>query len=409
MFGMLKQIAGLRIPYALAVYDNHEINRVVSVLKEHREAMGKETAEFEKNVAKAFGKRYGIMVNSGSSANLLALELLDLPKGSEVITPVLSFSTTVSPIIKMGLTPIFVDTESGKYTIDVNLLEKAITKKTKAIFFPHLVGNVPDMKRILKIAKKYKLFVIEDSCDTFGAKYDKKPTGYYSDITTTSFYGSHLITAGGNGGMIMVNKPEWQRKLKMLRGWGRSSSIFNESEDITKRFSKKIRNTAYDAKFIFAEIGYNFLPNEMGAAFGNEQLKKFPKFSKTRKYNFKRLLKFFKQYESLFILPKQDPKTDTSWLAFPLVIKENSPFTREKLVRYLETNNVQTRPVLTGNILEQPGFVSLRKKWNPQKFPIANEVMERGFLIGCHHGMEEKHLKRLEELFTTFLKPYLNN
>lgn len=406
---MSKQISGLRIPYALAVYDDHEIKRVVNVLKEHREAMGKETAGFEKKTAKAFGKKYGVMVNSGSSANLLALELLNLPKGSEVITPVISFSTTVSPIIKMGLTPVFIDAENGKYTIDVDLLEKAITKKTKAIFFPLLVGNVPDMKRILKIAKKYHLYVIDDSCDTFGAKYDKKPTGYYSDITTTSFYGSHLITAGGNGGMIMVNKPEWLRKLKMLRGWGRSSSIFNESEDITKRFKTKIRNVSYDAKFIFAEMGYNFLPNEMGAAFGNEQLKKLPKFSKTRKENFKRLLKFFNKYESLFILPKQDPKTDTCWLAFPLVIKKSAPFSRVKIVKYLETNNVQTRPVLTGNILEQPGFVSLRKKWNPQKFPIANDVMERGFLIGCHHGMEEKHLKRLEELFTTFLKPYATN
>ena len=403
---MSKQIAGLRIPYALAVYDNREIKRVVNVLREHREMMGKETAAFEKNVAKAFGKKFGVMVNSGSSANLLALELLNLPKGSEVITPVLSFSTTVSPIIKMGLTPIFVDTENAKYTIDVALLEKAITKKTKAIFFPLLVGNVPDMEKILKIAKKHNLYLIEDSCDTFGAKYNKKPTGYYSDITTTSFYGSHLITAGGNGGMILVNNPEWLKRLKMLRGWGRSSSLFDESEDITKRFKTKIRNTDYDAKFIFGEMGYNFLPNEMGAAFGNEQLKKFPKFRKTRKENFSRLLKFFQQYESLFILPKQDQKVDTCWLAFPLVIKNDAPFSRVKIVKFLETNNVQTRPVLTGNILEQPGFTSLKKKWNPKHFPIANEVMERGFLIGCHHGMEEKHLKRLEELFTTFLKPY---
>jgi len=371
--------------------------------------MGKETAEFEKNVSRVFGKKYGVMVNSGSSANLLALELLNLPKGSEVITPVLSFSTTVAPIIKMELNPIFIDTKNGEYTIDVNLLEKAITKKTKAIFFPLLIGNVPDMERILKIAKKHKLYIIEDSCDTFGAKYNKKPTGKYSDITTTSFYGSHLITAGGNGGMIMVNNPLWLKRLKMLRGWGRSSSIFNESEDITKRFKTKIRNTAYDAKFIFDEIGYNFLPNEMGAAFGNEQLKKFPKFSKTRKYNFKRLLKFFKKYEHLFILPKQDLKVDTCWLAFPLVIKSDAPFKRIAIVNFLETHNVQTRPVLTGNILEQPGFANLKKKWNVKNFPVANEVMERGFLVGCHHGMEEKHLKRLEELFETFLTPYANH
>ncbi|MBI5122569.1 aminotransferase class I/II-fold pyridoxal phosphate-dependent enzyme [Candidatus Roizmanbacteria bacterium] len=397
-------ISNLRVPYALAVHDEQENKKILAVLNEHRTNTGRETYEFEERSTKYFGKKYATMVNSGSSANLLAFELLDLPEGSEIITPLLTFSTTVSPILKKGLVPVFADVTDGSYQIDVDQIEQLITNKTKALMIPLLLGNVPDMKRLKKLAKKYKLYFIEDSCDTYGAKYANKPTGTYSDITTTSFFGSHIITAAGNGGMILVNKPQWHKRAKVLRGWGRDSSIFQESEDITKRFAKKLGNLPYDAKFIFSEIGYNFLPCEISAAFANAQLDKLDKFRKTRIHNFSSLYNFFKNYEDLFILPKQDVLADTQWLAFPLTIKKNAPFNRLEIVTFLEKNNIQTRPIFTGNILRQPGFKKIPHRIAKNNCPITNDIMERGFIVGCHHGMNEDHLEKLKRVFVEFLK-----
>jgi len=394
----------LRIPYAQAVHDNKETKRVVKVLEEHRTNLGTETREFERKVSRFFGKKYGVMVNSGSSANLLASELLNLPVGSEVITPLLTFSTTLSPILQKRLIPVFTDVEEGKYTININHVEKLISKKTRAIMIPLLLGNVPDMERLMRIARKHNIFFIEDSCDTIGATFDDKPTGAYSDITTTSFFGSHIITAGGNGGMIMVNNKKWLDKLRMFRGWGRTSSRFNESESISKRFKTKVEDIPYDAKFIFEEVGYNFLPNEIGAAFGNAQLNKLARFRKIREHNFKELYAFFRKYEQFFILPVQNPRVNTWWLAFPITIRKSAPFTRFKLTSYLEKNNVQTRPIFTGNILKQPGFKKITHKVIVESSLVTNDVMERGFLIGCHQGLEKEHIERLKELLYVFLK-----
>lgn len=399
--------SNLRVPYALAVHGNEEKLRVIKVLDEHRTNLGKETIEFEKNVAKAFGKKFGVMVNSGSSANFLAIELLNLPPKSEVITPLLTFSTTVSPLVQHGLIPVFADVDPGKYTVNVDQIEKLITKKTKALMIPLLLGNVPDMGRLKEIAKKHKLFFVEDSCDTLGATFNGKPTGAYSDITITSFFGSHIITAGGNGGMIMVNRADWKDKVNVLRGWGRSSALFAESENIEKRFKTKLGTIPYDAKFLFDEIGYNFLPNEMGSAFGNAQLEKLPKFRKIREYNFRYLINFFKKYEEFFILPKQDKKVSTQWLAFPLTIRASAPFSRLELVKYLEAENIQTRPIFTGNILKHPGFKNISHRIISGGCQVTDEVTERGFVIGCHHGLEEKHVEKIKRVFASFPKKYL--
>ncbi len=396
---------GLRVPYAKAVHDNAETKKVLSVLDEHRTIIGKETEEFEKRVSKHFGKKYAVMVNSGSSANLIAVRLLNLPPKSEVITPLLTFSTTIAPLLQNDLVPVFADVEEGKYTINLDEIEKLISKKTKALMIPLLIGNVPDMKKLKRIADKHKLFIIEDSCDTLGATFDGKPTGYYTDISTTSFYGSHIITAGGGGGMVMVNNAKWRDKAKVLRGWGRSSSIFSESESVDKRFRAKIGNIQYDAKFIFDEIAYNFMPMEIGSAFGNAQLDKLPKFKATREKNFKYLYEFFKKYEKFFILPNQDKRVRTQWLAFPLTIKENSPFTRLELVKYLEENNIQTRPIFTGNILMQPGFKNIPHRKNG-KYTFTNQIMKQSLLIGCHHGLEKEHINKLKNVFSKLLNKY---
>ena len=396
----------LRVPYALAVHDEKEKQRIIKVLDEHRTNMDRETREFEKKVAKLFGKKYGIMVNSGSSANLLALEILNIPRGSEVITPLLTFSTTVSPIIKLGLTPVFTDVKRGKYVVDEGQIERLITRKTKALFIPLLIGNVPNLQKLRSIANKYKLYLIEDSCDTLGAKYNGIPTGFYSDISTTSFFGSHIITAAGNGGMLLVDDPRLRDKAKVLRGWGRSSSILEETENVELRFRSKLDNIPYDAKFIFDEIGYNFLPNELSSAFGNVQLTKLNKFRVKRERNFNNLLRFFSGYKDFFILPIQDQKVETQWLAFPLTIKPTAPFTRLELVKYLENQNIQTRPIFTGNILRQPGFKNIKHKPLNQKFLVSDAVMERGFIIGCHHGLEKKHMETIKKVFVDFLKRY---
>lgn len=397
----------LRVTYGQSVYDNKEINKVVRVLKEHRSIMGPEIEEFEERITKLFGKRYGIMVNSGSSANLLAVELLNLPEGSEVITPVLTFSTTVAPLIKSGLVPVFIDVKENMYIIDVDKIEKAISKKTKALMIPIMFGNVPDMEKLARLAKKYKLFLIEDSCDAIASTYKGKPTGTYSDITTASFYGSHTITAAGGGGMIMVNREDFRNRAKVLRGWGRSSAIFAESESIKSRFSSKIGNIQYDGKFTFSDIGYNFLPLEISAAFGNVQLDKLTKFNKIRNRNLKYLTKFFSKYSDYFNLPVVDKNAVPQWQAFPLTIKENAPFTRLEFVTFLEKNNVQTRPLATGNILRQPGFKDIPRRDTQKEYSVADKVMERSVMLGLHQGLTLKHMERLSEVVSTFLKQNL--
>jgi len=401
---MPKQQDNLRVPYGLALHGKEEEERVLAVLTEHRTIMGKETAEFEKKIASLFGMAHGIMVNSGSSANLLAVELLDLPEGAEVITPMLTFSTTVAPLLMKKLIPVFVDVEEGTYQLNLDQVEKAISKKTKALMVPLLLGNVPDLPRIAKIAKKYKLQVILDSCDTLGAMYNKKKVGEFGDICTTSFYGSHIITAGGNGGMILINSQKFANRAKTLRGWGRGSALFGESESVEERFKTKIGKLPYDAKFIFTEIGYNFLPMELSAAFGIAQLKKLSTFKKTREQNFKKLSVFFKQFEEFFILPEQSKLVETQWLSFPLMIKKNAPFTRLEIVKFLEENNIQTRPIFTGIITQQPGFSNIPHRLGVKSFPVTQKVMERGFVVGCHQGLEEKHIDRLKEVFISFFE-----
>lgn len=399
----MKKLEGLRVTYAQAVHGVEEEEKVLAVLRQHRTILGKETEEFEHRVARKFGKKFGIMVNSGSSALTIAVELMNLEPGSEVITPILTFSTTVASLLRNNLIPVFVDVERGKYTIDVSQVEKLITKKTKALMIPLLLGNVPDMIKLSKLSKKFDIYLIEDSCDTLGATIGGKPTGHFADMSITSFYGSHIITAGGGGGMLMINSETFRDRAKLLRGWGRSSSRLNESESFDKRFGQKLNNIPYDSKFIFDAIGHNFLPIEMSAAFGNAQLTKLSLFKKIRNHNFKYLLRYFKNYEDYFLLPRQDSNVITQWLAFPLTIKPSAPFTRLQLVKYLEEKNIQTRPIFTGNILYHPGFKSMRHKKNGL-YEVTEEIMQRGFLIGCHHGLTEKHLQKITEVFAAFLK-----
>ena len=375
------------ISYGKNVYDKFEINAVLKTLKKGTQ-MGRAVKSFESKIAPLFGKKYGLMVNSGSSALILAFKVLNLKKNSEVIAPCLNFGTAVSSIMLSNLKPIFVDCEIETLQIDINKIEEKITKKTKALLIPNLIGNIPDWKKIRKIANKYKLIVIEDSADTLGAKIDKEPTGIYSDISITSFYGSHIISCAGNGGMLLTNNKKYHEKAKVLRSWGRMSSLIKNSENIKKRLDIKLKGYDYDRKFVFSESGYNFEPSEIGASFGLVQLKKFKSFSKIRNKNFSLHYNFFKKLNKYFILPDISKNILTNFLAYPVIIKKNNIFNRKEIQIYLEKNNIQTRPIFSGNILRHPAFSSITSKKNKiNSFVNSDYVMKYGLLIGCHHGL----------------------
>ncbi len=392
-----------KIYYGRAVYDNKEINAVLNVLKNDSLSLidGKKVKKLEKKISQIFGKKYGLMVNSGSSANLLALSSFKFKKGSEIITPNLTFSTTVAPIYQLGLVPHFVGAEENKFVTDPNQIEKCINKKTVALMIPNLLGNIADWKKIYKIAKKYKLKIIEDSADTIGYTVNKKKLGGYSDVTTNSFYASHIINGAGTGGIVCFNNYDLYEKAKLLRGWGRSSAVFNESENASKRFNVKVAGIDYDAKYIFSDLGYNFLPSEISAAFALEQIKKLRKNISTRNKNFDYLKKFFGNYTNYFKLPSQNPGVKTPWLAFPLVIKKNKKFNRKKMQIFFEKNNIQTRTIFTGNILKQPVMKGRVYKKHPKCDAVANDVMKNGILLGCHQGM---NIKELNYICSTFKK-----
>ncbi len=390
-----------KIYYGKAVYDKKEINAVLNVLKNDSLTLidGKKVKELEKKVSNIFGKKYGLMVNSGSSANLLALSSFNFKKGSEIITPNLTFSTTVAPIYQLGLVPHFVGADENKFVTECSQIEKCVNKKTVALMIPNLLGNIADWKKIYKIANKFKLKIIEDSADTIGYKVYGKNLGKYSDVTTNSFYASHIINGAGTGGIVCFNDYKLYEKAKLLRGWGRSSAIFNESENINKRFNVKISGIDYDAKYIFSDLGYNFLPSEISAAFALEQIKKLKNNISIRNKNFEYLKNFFGGYKKYFKLPEQYSGVKTPWLAFPLVIKKNKKFTRKKMQIFFEKNQIQTRTIFTGNILKQPVMKNRIYKKHPKCDKIANDVMKNGILLGCHQGMNKKELNYICSTF----------
>ncbi|WP_443478143.1 DegT/DnrJ/EryC1/StrS family aminotransferase [Novosphingobium aerophilum] len=393
----------MRVNYGQTVHGEEEIAAVLEVLRTSTQ-MGPKVRAMQEQVSALFAKDHGIMVNSGSSANYLAIELLNLPEGSEVITPVLTFATTVAPIVRSRLVPAFVDSAVGTYNIDVEKIEAMIGPNTRAMMIPSLIGNLPDWDRIREIADKHGLMVVEDSADTLGATLRGTSTGTRSDISTTSFYGSHVINAAGNGGMLCVSDEALARRALLLRSWGRTSSLYVDSESIEKRFNVALDGIDYDAKFLFDELGFNVEPSEMGAAFGLVQLKKLDNNISAREHNFARQYAFFKQYEDWFVLPEQMPESRTGWLAFPLTIREDAPFTRTQMQIWLEERDVQTRPVFTGNILRQPAMQGVPLKAPPEGCPVADAVMKGGILLACHHGLTDAHIDFMHECFEAFVR-----
>jgi len=392
------------ISYAKTVYGKEEIDAVVKCLNESTQ-MGNYSRKFEKKIASLFDKKESIYVNSGSSALYIGIEAFNFNQGAEVITPALTFGTTVGCLLKNSLVPVFVDVEPLTYCIDVSSIEKVITDKTVAILAPNLMGNLCDWPKIREIADKHNLIVIEDSADTLGATINGKNSGYYSDMSITSFYGSHIINCAGNGGALALNDKKIIEKAKLLRSWGRSSSLYDEkSESIENRFNVDLDGIEYDAKFVFETSGYNLEGSEVGAAFGLAQLDKLKDNIITRQKNFKLQSNFFKKHNKFFYNPQETKNVDTAWLAFPVLIKEDAPFTRKELQIYLEKRNIQTRVVFTGNILRQPMMKNQIYKVLDDGYPNSDSIMRRGMLLPVHHGLTSQMIQRLHSTIDQFIR-----
>ena len=398
-----------QISYAKTVYGEEEIAAVVKCLGESTQ-MGNYSRKFESKIADLFEKKHCLYVNSGSSALFIGVEAYNFAPGSEVITPALTFSTSVGCLIKNQLIPVFVDVEPLTYCIDHEKIEEMVSEKTVAILAPNLMGNLCNWEKIREIADKYNLIVIEDSADTLGATLNGKSSGSFSDMSITSFYGSHIINCAGNGGALAINDDDVMERAKLLRSWGRSSSLFDEkSESIENRFNVNLEGIEYDAKFVFETVGYNLEGNELGASFGLAQLKKLPANIQTRQDNFKRQCDFFNKYDQFFDVPLETYGSNTAWLAFPILIKKEAPFSRRQFQIYLEKKNIQTRVVFTGNILKQPMCKNIEKRVNANGYPNADAVMERGVLLPIHHGLTEDMFQRFHATIKEFVTDALKD
>lgn len=396
----------MRVLYAEAVYGEDEISAALNVLKNqpHSLMTSENVLKLESKVSDLFGHTYGIMVNSGSSANLLALQSLELPEKSEVITPALTFATTLAPIVQSNLVPVFIDCKKNTFNIDTELIEAQITPRTRALMIPNLIGNVANLPEIKKIAEKNNLIIIEDSADTIGHTINNEKTGNFSDISTTSFYASHIITGAGFGGMVVTSNDNYRKNCQLLRGWGRDSSIIGETENIDTRTSVFLEDIRYDAKFIFSKLGYNFLPSEISAAFALVQAGKLQQNIEQRIKNFDRLQKIFGEFKDFFITPEKLSNSRSPWLAYPFTIKDNNKFNRSEFQIYLEKNNIQTRTVFTGNALKHPAFSKIESVKSSNGYPESDRVMRSGILIGLHNGLNDDHLDYVENTVKNYIK-----
>ena len=398
-----------KVFYAEANYDDEEINAVTKVLKSQRLNMVTSTNVnlFQDKVSKLFGKSYGVMSNSGSSANLLALASFNFKAGSNVITPCLTFSTTVAPIVQCKLIPNFVDCDLDNLQIDVDAIENSINDKTVAILVPNLIGNIPDWKKIRDIANKYNLIVIEDSADTIGYKIDSNIGNPYTDVATTSFFASHVITGAGTGGMTCFNDSHLNDKALSLRGWGRRSTQYGETEDTKRRLSAELDGMDYDDKYIFDDLGYNFLPSEMSAAFALVQLSKLEKNIELRLANYSLMSSRLSKHPNLIKLFESNYSATTNWLAFPLLLQGGLKGKRKSLQTFLENEGIQTRTIFTGNVLRHPAMKEIDYIGDVDNFPNSDAVMRDGILLGCHSRLTSNQINYMCDKFDEYIKKYL--
>lgn len=400
------KLAPREIRYGGAMLDQKEVDAVVKVMQTSM-VVGENVTTFEKRCANLLGKEYGVMVNSGSSALLLAIRLLDLPPGSEIITPTLTFGTDISSIVMNGHVPVLIDVEPDTYQINIDRIEENITPKTRAMLVPSLVGGMPDWDRLREIADKHGLKLIEDSCDTLGGTYRGTPPGKRSDITVTSFSIFHIITCLGNGGLVAVNDPAlWDRAL-MLRAWGRSSEKFlygTRQQDSDGRFLENLGDIEYDGMFIFEELGYGFIPNEAGAAFGQEQLNKLDEFTRLRQARFSSHDDYMDTRSEYFIKPRVSDDVFTTWICYPMMLRPELGWSRRKLQEHLEDAGIFTRVIFSGHVALQPMMKGTEFRLDPAGYPNAEKVMRHGLMLPCHPTMTEEDCQYLYQVLDEFIE-----
>ncbi|MEK5261947.1 lipopolysaccharide biosynthesis protein RfbH [Paenibacillus sp. FSL L8-0663] len=400
------------VSYGGRVYDEKEMRSLVDSSLDFWLTAGRYNKQFEKEYAEFLGVRYALLTNSGSSANLLAFSTLTSPKlkdrqinpGDEVITVAAGFPTTVTPIVQNGAVPVFIDVELGTYNIIVDRIEEAITSKTKAIMIAHTMGNPFELDRVMEIAEKYNLWVIEDNCDALGSTFNGKLTGTHGHIGTSSFYPPHHMTMG-EGGAVYTNNALLKSIIESFRDWGRDCWCPSGCDNTcNKRFGWELGSLpyGYDHKYTYSHIGYNLRVTEMQAAIGVEQLKKVPTFTQVRKDNFKRLYEGLKDLEDYFILPRATENSDPSWFGFILTVQDGVKFTKNEIVSYLEASRIQTRMLFAGNLTRQPAFNNVNYRISGD-LKNTDKIMRDTFLVGVYPGLTEEKIEYVVSKIRSFV------
>jgi CDP-6-deoxy-D-xylo-4-hexulose-3-dehydrase len=401
------------VRYAGRVFDEKEIQSAVEASLDFWLTAGRFSDAFEASFAEYFGAEYAFLVNSGSSANLIAFTALTsrllgnrrLKSGDEVISVAAGFPTTLNPIIQNGMVPVFVDIEVGTYNIDIAKLERSIGPKTKAIFLAHTLGNPYDLDAIVRIADERGLWLVEDCCDALGSKYRGKIVGGFGRIATCSFYPAHHITMG-EGGCVVTSDEDLAKAARSLRDWGRDCYCSGgESNTCGKRFTGQFGSLpkGYDHKYVYSHIGYNLKVTEMQAAIGVEQLKKLPAFIEARKRNFSMWMEGFREMEDSFILPRATEGSDPAWFAFPVTVREGAGFTRTGFTSYLADNGIETRNLFGGNLLRQPAYQDIKHRVGPDGLAVTDRVMNDTFFLGTYPGLDQDQIAYSVQTARTFL------
>lgn len=402
-----------RVNYAGRVFDEKELVNAVDASLDFWLTEGRFSEEFAEKIADYLDIEHVLLTNSGSSANLLAFSALTSEKlgdrrlkpGDEVISVAAGFPATVTPIIQYGLTPVYVDVTLPTYDIDIEMMRKAITPKTKCIFLAHTLGNPFDIDAIMEVANEHNLWVIEDNCDSFGSKYKGKYTGTYGHLSTISFYPAHHITTG-EGGAICTDDPQLAKLVRAFRDWGRDCYCAGgENNTCGKRFTQVFGDLplGYDHKYVYSEIGYNLKMTDIQAAIGAAQIDKLPAFTEKRKENFKEWTKVFEKYSEYFILPEATPNADPSWFAFIVTVKEDAPFKRDELTSFMNAKLIETRNLFAGNMTKQPAFIG-RPGRIADNLDNTDFIMNNTFFLGTYPGLTKEMFEYADSVIHEFIK-----
>lgn len=410
------------VQYAGPYFSSDEYVAAVESLLSEWLVLGADAIKFERTFPKRFGKKYGLLTNSGSSANLLMMLAmtskrgLNLPKGTKVITPIAGFPTTINPIFQVGFTPVFVDIELETLNLDLDQVEQACIDNpdAKIITFAHVLGNPPNMNKLMEIVKKYQLILLEDCCDALGSTFEGKPLGSFGDMASCSFYPAHHITIG-EGGFVAVNEMSNERIIRSFREWGRGCYCVGKQNLLEKgtcdcRFSNwlpSLPDYVFDHKYTYEEIGYNLKPIELQASIGLVQMEKLKDIGEKRRENYTNLFKAFEKHEQYFHLHKAQKYSDPDWFAFPVTVRDNAPFKRSDICQFFEANKIQTRPYFAGNIMLQPAYEGLMDpKEVIEKFPVARKVTTDTFFLGTSPVINKEKIDYIKVILDKFINGY---